>query len=162
MAADAAEPWRTIVASSLDWHEAHTPLEAAAAGLPAELRGRRPERLPHSPWQLVEHIRRTQADLLEFMVNAAYTAPAWPEDYWPTGPIPPTREAWEESLTAIRRDRERLQELARRVDVDLTARIPWGEGQTYLRTILVALDHTAYHVGQLVTVRRLLDAWPAA
>jgi hypothetical protein len=162
MVTNGAEPWRAIVASSLDWHEAHASLEAAAAGLPAELRGRRPERLPHSPWELVEHIRRTQADLLEFMVNAAYAAPAWPDDYWPAGPTPPTKKAWEESLVAIRSDRQRLQEFARRMDVDLVARIPWGEGQTYLRTILVALDHTSYHVGQLVAVRRLLGAWPAA
>jgi len=162
MAANAGEAWRAIVASSLDWQEAHASLEAAAAGLPAELRGRRPDGLPHSPWELVEHVRRTQADLLAFMANAAYTAPAWPDDYWPAGPLPPTADAWEESLAAIRRDREGLQALAGRADIDLTARIPWGEGQTYLRTILVAVDHAAYHVGQLVLVRRLLGAWPAA
>jgi hypothetical protein len=162
MAQDAAEPWRVIVASALDWHEAHAPLEAAAAGLPAELHGRRPEHLPYSPWELVEHIRRTQADLVDFMVNTAYTAPAWPEDYWPPGPVPSTKEAWQESVTTVGRDRKRLQQLALRSDLDLTARIPWGEGQTYLRTILVALDHMAYHVGQLVAVRRLLGAWPAA
>jgi hypothetical protein len=162
MAQDATEPWRVIVASGLAWQEAHAPIEAAAAGLPAELRGRRPENLPYSPWELVEHIRRTQADLVEFMVNATYNAPAWPEDYWPAGPVPLTEEAWEDTLASIKRDRERLQALALRSDFDLTSRIPWGEGQTYLRTILVALDHTAYHVGQLITVRRLLGAWPAA
>ena len=162
MAEDATERWRAIVASALDWREAHTPIDAAASDLPAPLRARRPVGLPYSPWELVEHIRRTQADLLDFMVNAGYTAPAWPADYWPATSAPPTDAAWEESLAAIREDRARLQELARRPDLDLTARIPWGEGQTYLRTILVAVDHTAYHVGQLVAVRRLLAAWPPA
>jgi hypothetical protein len=161
-AEDMSERWRAIVASSLDWSEAHTPIEAAAADLPVALRARRPAGLPYSPWELVEHIRRTQADLLDFMVNAAYTAPTWPTDYWPAGPAPPTEDAWDESLAAIRQDRARLQDLARRLDLDLTARIPWGEGQTYLRTLLVAVDHMAYHVGQLVAVRRILGAWPVA
>ena len=162
MAQHATEPWRAIVASALDWREAHASIEAAAVGLPPQLRGRRPEGLPYSPWELLEHIRRTQADLVDFMVNTAYTAPAWPADYWPDHRSPPTETAWEESLAAIRRDRERLQELALRHDLDLTTRIPWGEGQTYLRTILVAVDHTAYHVGQLVAARRLLGAWHAS
>ena len=162
MTPDATESWRAIVASSLGWHEAHAPFEAAVADLPAELRGRRPERFPHSPWELVDHIRRTQADLMDFLENPAYTAPSWPADYWPSEPAPPTTDAWDESLSAVRRDRERLQAFATHATVDLTARIPWGEGQTYLRTILVAVDHTAYHVGQLIAVRRLLGAWPAA
>lgn len=162
MTEHAVDGWRAIVASGLDWQEAHAPFEAAVAGLPVELRGRRPDRFPHSPWELVEHIRRTQADLVDFMVNAAYTAPSWPEDYWPPGPVPPAEDAWDASLLGIGRDRTRLQALATHEVPDLTARIPWGEGQTYLRTILVALDHTAYHVGQLVAVRRLLGAWPAA
>lgn len=157
-----SEPWRAIVASALAWREAHATIDAAAADLPVEHRGRRPAHLPYSPWELLEHIRRTQADLLEFMVNPAYAAPAWPADYWPSEPAPPTEAAWEESLATIRRDRELLQRLALRSDLDLTARIPWGEGQTYLRTILVAVDHAAYHVGQLVVARRLVDAWPAA
>jgi hypothetical protein len=162
MAQHAAEPWRAIVASALDWQEAHATLEAAAADLPAADRGRRPAGLPYSPWELLDHLRRTQADLVDFMVNAAYAAPEWPADYWPGAPAPPTDSAWDECLAAIRADRERLRELALRPDLDLTTRIPWGEGQTYLRTILVAVDHAAYHVGQLVAARRLLGDWPAA
>jgi uncharacterized damage-inducible protein DinB len=150
--------WRSIVASSLDWGEAHATFDHAVADLPDDQRGRRPEGFPHSPWELVEHIRLTQADLLDFLSNADYTAPKWPEDYWPSAPAPSGR-AWEESIAAVRQDRESIKQLALREDIDLTERIPWGEGQTFLRTILVAVDHTSYHVGQLIAVRRLLGAW---
>lgn len=156
------DPWRTIVASSLDWHEAHATFDDAVAGLAAEFRGRRPEHYPHSAWELVEHIRFTQADLIAFMTNASYSAPKWPDNYWPFEPAPLTTTAWDESITAVRRDREELKTIATRATLDLTTKIPWGDGQTYLRTILVAVDHTAYHVGQLIAVRLLLGAWPAA
>jgi uncharacterized damage-inducible protein DinB len=159
---NATEPWRAIVASSLGWREAHATFDDAVAGLSVELRGRRPGHYPHSAWELVEHIRSTQADLVAFMQNASYTAPKWPDDYWPSEPAPSTETAWDESIAAVRRGREELQEIATRPTLDLTAKIPWGEGQTYLRTILVAVDHTSYHVGQLIAVRRMLDAWPAA
>jgi hypothetical protein len=154
--------WRDIVASSLDWQEAHATFEDAVAGLSAELRGRRPENYPHSAWELVEHIRFTQADLVAFMQNASYTAPKWPDDYWPSKPAPSTTSAWDKSIAAVQRDREELKTIATRSTIDLTTTIPWGDGQTYLRTILVAVDHTAYHVGQLIAVRRMLGAWPAA
>jgi len=155
-------PWRTIVASSLDWREAHATFDDAVTGMSAELRGRRPEHYPHSAWELVEHIRLAQADLIAFMQNASYTAPKWPDDYWPSEPAPPTATAWDESIAAVRRDRAELKAIATRPTLDLTATIPWGDGQTYLRTILVAVDHTAYHVGQLIAVRQMLGAWPAA
>jgi len=158
----ATDSWRDIVASSLDWHEAHATFDDAVAGLSAELRGRRPDHYPHSPWELVEHIRITQADLIAFMQNASYTAPDWPADYWPPDPAPPSADDWDQSIASVRRDRAELQAIATRPSLDLSAKIPWGDGQTYLRTILVAVDHAAYHVGQLITVRRMLDAWPAA
>jgi hypothetical protein len=159
---DVTEPWRAIVASSLDWHEAHATFEDAVAGLAAEVRGRRPEHFPHTAWELLEHIRLTQADLVAFMRSASYAAPKWPDEYWPTEPAPPTDSAWEKSIAAVRSDRDELEAIATRPTLDLTTRIPWGDGQTYLRTILVAVDHAAYHVGQLIAVRRLLGAWPAA
>jgi uncharacterized damage-inducible protein DinB len=155
-------PWRAILASSLDWHEAHATFDDAVAGLTAELRGRRPDQYPHSAWELVEHIRLTQADLVAFMQDASYVAPKWPDDYWPAGPVPASAEEWSNSIAAVQRSREELQQIAVRPTLDLTTKIPWGEGQTYLRTILVAVDHMAYHVGQLIAVRRLLGAWPAA
>ena len=158
---NAPESWRAIVASSLDWREAHATFDDAVAGLSAELRGRRPAEFPHSAWELLEHIRMAQADLLAFMQNSSYTAPKWPDDYWPADSAPPHDRAWDESIAAARRDRKKLKAMVTDPKLDLAANIPWGDGQTYLRTILVAVDHTSYHVGQLIEVRRLLGAWPA-
>ncbi|MEO9019040.1 MAG: DinB family protein [Gemmatimonadaceae bacterium] len=157
----AAAPWRAIVASSLDWHEAHATFDAAVADLSEELRGRRPEHFPHSVWELVEHIRITQADLLAFMRDASYKAATWPDDYWPSSPAPRGPNVWNESTAAVQRDRAALKAIATDPALDLATKIPWGDGQTYLRTILLAVDHSAYHVGQLIAVRRMLGAWPA-
>ena len=154
--------WRRIVASALDWEQAHVTLEGAVKGLAPPLRGRRPERFPHSAWELLEHIRLTQYDLLDFMRNPAYVESKWPEGYWPASPAPPSERAWSESIARIGDDRDALKQFATGADLDLTAKIPHGTGQTYLRTVLVAVDHTAYHVGQIVAVRRLLGAWPSA
>lgn len=162
MAADKQETapaWRTIVSSAIDWEEGHASVDAAANGLAPDLRGRRPDGLPHSPWELLEHIRRTQADLLDFMTNEQYSAPEWPRDYWPTPDEAPGAAEWAECLQAIHADREKMKQLATRQSLDLTSRIPWGDGQTYLRCILLAVDHTSYHVGQMIIVRRLLGAW---
>jgi uncharacterized damage-inducible protein DinB len=154
-----ANDWRSIVASSLEWEQAHASLASAVDGLPAALRGARPDGLAHSIWELVEHIRFTQRDLLEFCVNPDYEEPTWPDDYWPRNPEPPTDDAWTESLEAIRRDAQELADFTRNDPRDLTTAIPHGTGQTYLRTVLVAVDHTAYHVGQILDVRRLLGTW---
>ncbi len=151
--------WRAIVASALDWEQAHISLDNAVAELPRERRGERPTGFPHSVWELLDHIRRTQHDLLEFCRNPSYHEPKWPDDYWPPTPAPPDESAWDACLAAIRRDRDELARFARESDVDLTTRIPHGTGQTYLRTIIVAVDHTSYHVGQIVAVRRMLGAW---
>jgi uncharacterized damage-inducible protein DinB len=155
-----SDAWRTIIASALDWEQAHVSFDGAVAHLPRALRGLRPEALPHSPWELVEHIRITQRDLVAFMDEDAYEELEWPTGYWPASPEPPSEDAWDEAIAAVGRDRSRLAEIAAREGLELTAPIPRGTGQTYLRTILVAIDHTAYHVGQIVTVRRLLGAWP--
>ncbi len=155
------QPWQAIVASSLAWREAHATFDDAVAGLSAELRGRRPAGFPHSAWELLEHIRLAQADLLAFMQDASYSAPKWPDDYWPSNPAPPDDTAWDESIAAVQRGREELKAIATSPTLDLTAKVPRGNGQTYLRTILVVMDHTAYHVGQLIAVRQVLGAWPA-
>lgn len=160
MVTDPTFPWRDIVARSLDWQEAHATFDAAVAGLPADLRGRRPEGFPHSAWELVEHIRIAQEDLADFMESADYPHLKWPDEYWPSDPSPPSAVAWDASIAAVLRDRQRLKDVAMRPNLDLAGRIPWGDGQTYLRTILVAVDHTAYHVGQIIAVRCLLGAWP--
>ena len=152
---------RDHLARVLVWDEAHATYDTAVADLPSALRGRVPQGLPYSPWQLVEHLRITQHDLLEFCHDADSRELAWPDEYWPTSPVPPSADAWDGSVRRYREDRAALQELARDPAVDLTARIPHGTGQSYLREILLAVDHAAYHIGELIVVRRLLGAWPA-
>ena len=151
---------REIVARSLSWEEAHATFDKAVANLAVDLRGKRPADFPHSCWELLEHIRIAQEDLADFMERADYHQYKWPDEYWPSNPAPPSEKAWDDSIAAVLRDREHLKEITMRESIDLTAKIPWGNGQTYLRTILVAVDHTAYHVGQILAVRKLLGAWP--
>ncbi|MFU8889552.1 MAG: DinB family protein [Trueperaceae bacterium] len=152
------EAWRSIVAAALDAREAHVPFDRAVADLAPELRGRRPSNLPYSVWELVAHVRIAQDDLIAYLEDPAYAAPAWPDDYWPPSPEPPSDAAWDAAVAAVQAGRARLKALLRDLP-DPAATIPWGGEHTYLRTILLALDHEAYHVGQLVLVRRLLGAW---
>jgi hypothetical protein len=153
---------RRQLAALLDWEDAHVGFDTAVAGIPEGRRGLQPAGLPYSPWQLLEHIRLVQRDLLEFCRDPAYRAREWPDDYWPETPSPPSAEAWDASVVHVRRDRQALQALATDSAHDLLATVPRGNGQTYLRELLLAADHTAYHVGQLVVVRRLLGRWDAA
>ena len=151
-------PIREHVKQLLEWGDAHVTFEAAVADIPRELRGKQPSGLPYSPWQLVDHIRRAQWDILDFCRNSNYKELKWPDDYWPS-PVPETPAAWDECIAQFLADRKELQELALTPRVDLTSRIPHGQGQTYLREFLLVADHTAYHIGQLVIVRRLLGIW---
>lgn len=145
----------------LDWEEAHAGFDKAVRGMPADKQGVTPPGFEHSPWQLLEHIRIAQDDILEFCVNDAYGhSMNWPDDYWPRDPAPPSDTAWEASVAAYGKAREELKRLVRDIE-DLTARVPTGKPKhTYLRAILLTADHTAYHVGQLVAVRRALGVWP--
>ena len=152
---------REQIARILDWEDGHAGFDSAVKGLAPALRGRVPPGLPYSPWQLVEHIRLTQADILEFCRAPHYEEKAWPKDYWPEGAEPSSAKAWDESIAAFRRDRADLAALTVDEKTDLTARVPNGDGQTYLREVLLVADHTAYHVGELIVLRRLLGAWPA-
>jgi uncharacterized damage-inducible protein DinB len=157
-----SEDWRAIVASSLGWEQGHANLESAVKDLAPRLRGQRPDGYPHSPWELLEHIRITQHDLLDFCQNPSYVEELeWPHDYWPSTPAPPTDDAWDKSIAACKRDREALARFTTETRLELTDKIPRGTGQTYLRTILLSVDHSSYHIGQIVAVRRLLGAWPA-
>lgn len=149
---------RAHLARLLDWRDAHADFDRAIGGMPADLRGRQPEGLPYSPWQILEHLRLTQRDILEFCTNADYEEPSWPADYWPHGMVPPSDDAWERSVNGFRADREALERIA--AEADLFAAIEHGNGQTILRELLLVADHNAYHLGQLVVVRRLLGAWP--
>ena len=156
------ENWRDIVTSSLGWEQAHATLENVTNGLPPNLRGKKPALFPHSAWQLLEHIRITQHDLLDFCQNPAYVEKLeWPRDYWPPTVEPPDDTAWDKSIAACGSDRDALARFTKETKLDLTDKIPRGSGQTYLRTVLLAVDHASYHIGQIVAVRRLLGAWPA-
>ena len=150
---------REQIAEALSWHAAHATFDDAVAELPAELRGCRPTGFPHSPWELLEHLRLAQHDLLDFCRNPAYASPSWPEGYWPTSAVPPGPRAWDESVQRYQDDRRALEQLARDPSIKLDDRIPHGEGQTYARELLLAIDHAAYHIGQLVAVRQALGAW---
>jgi hypothetical protein len=145
----------------LAWEDAHVGFDAATADVPREQRGVQPAGLPYSPWQLLEHLRRTQRDILDFCVNSEYQELAWPDDYWPSTPAPPTGAAWDDSIRGFQHDRAALQRVANDTTIDLMAPIPHGQGQTYLRELVLAADHAAYHIGELVVVRRLLGIWPS-
>ena len=150
---------RELLGSLPDWQQAHVGFDAAIEGIPEHLHGTVPPGLPYSPWQLLEHLRITQHDILDSCVNPAYREKAWPDDYWPP-PAPATAVAWTESVVAYRRDRDAIRALIHDPAIDPFAAIPHGTGQTYLREVVLVADHAAYHVGQLVLVRRLLGIWP--
>src|SRR5262245_50164227 len=139
---------------------AHLDFEKTVAGLPAELRGAKVPGLPHTPWRLLEHMRIAQWDILEFSRNPRHVSPAFPEGYWPTGDAPPDETAWDRSVEAFRSDLKAMQDLVADPATDLFAPIPQGDGQTILREALLIADHNAYHLGQLIVVRRALGAWP--
>ena len=150
---------REQVAKLLSWEDAHVSFDAAVADLPAALRSMKPAGLPYSPWQLLEHLRITQHDILDFCRNPAYSELTWPDDYWPRAAGPSSPTAWDDCVAQFQRDRAQLQQLAKDPAIELEARIPHGSGQTYLRELLLAADHAAYHIGELIVVRRLLGAW---
>ncbi len=138
---------------------AHLDFERAVAGLPAALRGANVDDIPHTPWRLLEHLRICQWDILEFSRNPEHVSPDFPRGYWPDGDEPPDPAAWDRSVQAFRDDLQAMIELVSDPAADLFALIPHGEGQTILREALLVADHNAYHLGQLVLLRRCLGAW---
>jgi hypothetical protein len=139
---------------------AHASFETAVARLPASLRGARHSRAPYSAWELLEHMRIAQRDILEFSRNPAHASPKWPAGYWPRSKTPPTARAWAQSVNAFQADLRTMVSLVKNPRTDLFARIPHGNGQTVLREALLVADHNAYHLGQLILLRKLLKAWP--
>lgn len=139
---------------------AHAKFEDVVKALPEKLRSVKPAGLPHSAWMLLEHMRLAQTDILEFSRNSKYASPPWPEGYWPASEAPPNASAWDKSVRQFRKDLKTMQELVANPKTDLYARIPWGNGQTILREVLLVADHNAYHLGQLVDLRRMLGTWP--
>jgi uncharacterized damage-inducible protein DinB len=162
VAMESENPLRVHLIRALDWEEAHVGFEKAVAGIPDEKRGLRIVGFEHSLWELLEHMRIAQEDLVDFCLNANYVhSRKWPDDYWPQNPAPPDAAAWKKSVAALMTDRNKLKQLVQDPDVDLLALVPTGTGgQTYLRTILLVIDHNAYHLGQLLAVRQSLGVWP--
>jgi hypothetical protein len=156
---ESREPLREQLATFVDWEEAHATFDKAVVDLPLELQGAVPPGFEHSAWQLLEHLRIAQADIYDFCVNPQYRHMTWPDDYWPKAPAPPDDGAWLASVVAYRADREKLQALVRDPAIDLFAVIPHGDGQTYIREVLLVVDHASYHVGQIVLVRKALGSW---
>ena len=150
---------RETLARVLNWQDAHANYDSAVEGFPPELRGVRPPGMPHSGWELAEHLRITQRDILDFCVANSYEELRWPEQYWPESAAPPNAAAWDKSIAAYRSDRERVKKLTLNPAIDLNAVVPHGTDQTYLREVLLIIDHAAYHVAQLVLVRRALGVW---
>lgn len=138
---------------------AHATFAGAVKNLPFDKTGARPRRAPHSAWELVEHMRIAQNDILRFSREPDYVSPPWPEGYWPRSPAPENEAQWKKSIATFRRDLKAFERLLSERAGDLDRPFPWGQGQTLLREALLIADHNAYHIGQLVLLRRLLDAW---
>jgi hypothetical protein len=139
--------------------QAHADLKSVVDGLPVKARGEVPKGAEHSAWQQLEHIRIALHDLLDFSTNPNYVQPQWPADYWPKEAAPASAKAWDASVRAVKKDLADFEKLVTNPKSNLYATIPWGDGQTLLREVLVAGQHTSYHLGQLVLLRRLLGAW---
>jgi len=138
---------------------AHLHFEQAVDGLPPELRGAKVAGVPHTAWRLLEHLRICQWDILEFSRNAEHVSPDFPDGYWPESDGPPSAGAWDRSVAAFQRDLRAMIDLVADKNTVLFAPIPHGDGQTILREALLVADHNAYHLGQLVLLRRCLGAW---
>jgi len=151
---------RQQLAKIIDWNEAHADFHAAVDDFPAKLRGRVPEGFPYSAWHLLEHIRLALWDILEFSRDARHKSPKWPEGYWPKTAAPPSNDAWDKSVKAVEQHVDAMRKLVTDPSRDLFAPLPHGTGQTLLREALLAADHSSYHLGQLVLVRKALGAWP--
>jgi len=151
---------RQQLAKMLDWHEAHVDLEGASKDFPAGLRGKVPPAIPYSAWQLLEHIRIALWDIVEFSRDPKHQSPKWPEGYWPATVAPPSDDAWKNSVNSIQKHLEEMRKLVLDRSHDLFKPLADGGSQTLLREVLLATDHNAYHLGQLVLVRKSLGAWP--
>ena len=160
MAIDQIASLREHVLYLLRGKGAHVDFDRAVADLVPSLRGVKPANVPHSPWRIVEHLRIAQWDILEFSRNPRHVSPSFPAGYWPSTDAPPDAAAWDRSVESFRADLRAIEELVVNESTDLLAPLPWGQGQTVLREALLVADHNAYHLGQLVVVRRALGAWP--
>ena len=150
---------RDHVAALLRWEDAHAGVDRIAEGVPQDRWTAGAPGVPHTLWQLLEHIRLAQHDILDFCRNPGYRELRWPDDYWPPNGQAPAADEVSASLAALREDRDALIAMALDPNIDLFAQIPHGTGQTYLRELLLVADHTSYHLGQMVVARRALGIW---
>jgi uncharacterized damage-inducible protein DinB len=150
---------REQLGKALDSSEAHADWKQALADVPAKARGEKPAGVPHSLWELLEHVRIAQWDILEFSRNAKHVSPDFPGGYWPKSPAPPSEGAWKKSIEGLQSDLAAMEKLIADPKTDLFARIAHGSGQTILREALLLADHNAYHLGQFVLLQRLLGTW---
>jgi hypothetical protein len=155
------EELRKQLVALLDGGQAHATFEDAVKDFPAELRGVVPDGLPYSAWQLLEHMRITQRDILNFSAppTGGYHGLKWPDAYWPKETVPGSKDAWDRSVEMIEADREKFKKLILKPEADLAKPFLWGDGQNLLREALLIADHQAYHIGEMVLLRRLLGAW---
>jgi uncharacterized damage-inducible protein DinB len=154
-----SEALRQHLLDLLRGRNAHADFDTVLADFPSRLRGVKPSGAPYTGWQLLEHMRIAQADILEFSRDAKHKSPAWPEGYWPKTEAPPSAASWNNSLRSFRADLKAMAKLVADKKTDLFARIPHGSGQTILRETLLIADHNSYHLGQIVLLRRLLGTW---
>jgi len=154
------EALRSHLINALRKSEAHAGFDKAVKGIPEDKMGIRPKGSPHSAWELLEHIRMAQRDILEFSQSADYVPRKWPDDYWPKSPAPSSAAVWTRSVRSVLKDCEAFIALLEDPKRDLFKPLPWGDGQTLLRETLLIVDHNAYHVGEIVLVRQLLGIWP--
>lgn len=159
---DAQQELRKQLSALLHGGQAHATFDEAVKDFPADLRGSVPPNLPYSAWQLLEHLRIAQRDILNFSAppTGGYHPIAWPDAYWPKSPQPPSAHAWEQSIADVRADLGHFEALIQNPASDLFKPFRWGTGQNLLREALLIADHNAYHLGELVVLRRLLGAWP--
>ena len=153
-----SDPVREQIIKLLQGGQAHLTLDDVVKDFPPKLRGVKPEGSPHTAWQLLEHLRIAQWDILEFSRDAKHVSPEWPEGYWPKSEKPPSDAAWKKSIASIKKDSLAMQKLVDNPKTDLYKKIPYGTGQNILREALLVADHNAYHIGQLMFLRRLLGA----
>ncbi|MGI8992031.1 MAG: DinB family protein [Bryobacteraceae bacterium] len=153
------ESLRRDLIELLEGKGAHADFEVVFSGVPAEARGRKVPGLPHTLWQLLEHLRIAQRDILEFSRNSAHVSPKWPEGYWPESEMPPKESGWDRSLAGFKSDLEAMRRLVADPSTQLLARIPHGDGQTIFREAVLVADHNAYHLGQAVSLRQALGNW---
>jgi DinB family protein len=150
------QPLRDQLLDLLNGGQAHATFDSAMGDWPVQLAGVKVANFPHTAWMLLEHMRIGQWDILEFSRNPKHVSPKWPEEYWPGSEAPPDEKAWKASMAAFKKNLRSMEQLVANRKTDLNAHIPWGDGQTILREALLLADHNAYHLGQLVMLRKCI------